>query len=60
MAITPTLDAKLLGEMVPGELIRFPTGRAMVLGLVAGCDFMEIPSGLVIILLGDLPGQPGV
>jgi hypothetical protein len=60
MTITPTLDAKLLGEMVPGELIRFPAGRAMVLGIVAGCDHLGIASGLVIVLLGDLPDRPGV
>ena len=42
MAITPTLDAKLLGEMVPGELVRFPARRAMILGIVAGCDHRGI------------------
>lgn len=60
MAITPTLDAKLLGEMVPGELIRFPAGGAMVLGIVAGCDHMGIAPGLVIVLLEDLPDRSGV
>jgi hypothetical protein len=57
MAITPTLDAKLLGEMVPGELIRFPAGGAMMLGVVAGCDHLGIASGLVIVLLEDLPDR---
>jgi len=59
MAITPNLDAKLLSEMAPGELVRFPAGATMVLGIVAGCDFMGIPSGLVIVLLEELPDQPG-
>jgi len=60
MAVIPTLSAKLLGEMVPGELIRFPARGAMVLGIVAGCDHMGIASGLVIVLLEDLPDRPGV
>jgi hypothetical protein len=46
--------------MVPGELIRFRAGGAMALGIVAGCDLIGIASGLLIVLLGDLPDRPGV
>lgn len=56
MTIIPDLAAKRLGEMAPGELIRFQFGEKMLLGMVAGCDFLQIPSGLVIVVLDDLPG----
>jgi hypothetical protein len=59
MAITPSLDARPIGEMTPGELIRFPSGAANPLAVVAGCDFLEIPSALVVILLEDYPDRPG-
>jgi hypothetical protein len=59
MTIVPDLHAKLLGETIPGELIRFRFWRKMVLGMVAGCDFLQIPSGMVIVALEDLPDRPG-
>ena len=59
MAMAPELDARLLGEMAPGELIRFRFRAKMILGMVAGCDFLQIPSGMVIMVLEDLPERPG-
>jgi len=59
MAMEPDLNAKLLAEMGPGDLIRFRFRGRMVLGMVAGCDFLQIPSGMVIIVLEDLPDRPG-
>jgi hypothetical protein len=59
MTIIPDLAAKLLGEMTPGELIRFRFRGKMLLGMVAGCDFLQIPCGMVIIVLDDLPDRPG-
>ena len=59
MAMAPELDARLLGEMAPGELIRFRFRAKMILGMVAGCDFLQIPSGMVIMVLEDLPDRPG-
>ena len=59
MTMEPDLNAKLLAEMGPGELIRFRFRGRMVLGMVAGCDFLQIPSGMVIIVLEDLPDRPG-
>jgi hypothetical protein len=60
MAIVPSLRAGPLGEMVDGELIRFRLGRRMVLGMVAGCDFVQIASGKVIVVLEDHPDRPGI
>ena len=59
MAMEPDLNAKLLADMGPGDLIRFRFRGRMVLGMVAGCDFLQIPSGMVIIVLEDLPDRPG-
>jgi len=59
MAMAPELDARLLGEMAPGELVRFRFRGKMMLGMVAGCDFLQIPSGMVIMVLEDLPDRPG-
>ena len=59
MAMAPDLDARLLGEMAPGELVRFRFRGKMILGMVAGCDFLQIPSGMVIMVLEDLPDRPG-
>ena len=59
MMIVPGLHAKPIAEMVPGELIRFPFRRTMPLGILAGCDFLRIPSGKVIVLLEDSPDRPG-
>lgn len=59
MTIIPDLAAKLLGEMSPGELIRFRFGEKMLLGMVARCDFLEISSGMVIVVMDDLPDRPG-
>lgn len=58
-AIVPRINAKPVGEMVPGELIRFRFRGRMPLGIVAGCDFLQIPSGRVIVLLEDVPDRPG-
>ena len=59
MKIVPDLHAKLLGETIPGELIRFHFRGKMVLGMVAECDFLQIPSGMVIVVLEDLPDRSG-
>jgi len=59
MRVVPNLEAKLLGEMVPGELIRFSFRRTMLLGIIAGCECFQLPSGLVIILLDEIPERPG-
>jgi hypothetical protein len=59
MTVFPNLDAKLMGETSPGELVRFPFGLKMLLGLVVGCDFLQLPSGMVIVLLEDIPDRPG-
>ena len=59
MTIAPELEAKPVGEMVPGELMRFRFRRKMLLGIVARCDFLQIPSGMVIVLLEDSPDRPG-
>jgi hypothetical protein len=53
------LQAKLLGDMAPGELVRFPFRRWMPLGIVACCDVHQSPAGIVIFLLEDLPDRPG-
>jgi len=59
MTITPNLVAKRLGEATPGELVRFPFRGKMVLGIVAGCDSLQIPSSKVIVVLEDLRDRPG-
>jgi hypothetical protein len=48
MTVILSLDARLLGQMAPGELIRFPVGGMMLLGIVAGCD----PGTVVVMLEG--------
>jgi hypothetical protein len=55
MTVIPSLDARPLGEMNPGALVRFGCGAAMLLGIVAGCDFYQISSGKVILMLGAHP-----
>lgn len=55
MTIIPELNAMPLGKMTPGELIRFRFRGRMPLGIVAKCDFLQIPSGMVVIVLEDLP-----
>jgi hypothetical protein len=53
MTVIPSLDARLLGQMVPGELIRFTVGGTMLLGMVAGCD-----PGTVVVMLEGHPENP--
>ena len=53
------IEEKLLGDMIPGELLRFEYRRKMLLGVAAQCEFLRIPSGLVIVVLEDIPERPG-
>ena len=59
MTVVPDIQAKLLGKSIPGELIRFKFRGRMLLGIVAGCDFLRIPSDKVIVVLEDIPDRPG-
>lgn len=59
MTVVPDLHAKLLGESIPGEMVRFKFRGKMLLGIVAGCDFLRIPSDKVIVVLEDISDRPG-
>ena len=59
MTVVPTLDAKPAAETTAGELIHFPVRGKMILGIVAGCDSLELPFEKVIVLLENMPERPG-
>ena len=55
MTVVPSLNAQHLGDITPGGLVRVRFGSTTLLGVVAGCDFYQIPSGKVIIMLEAHP-----
>lgn len=57
MIVKPDVQAKLLKETVPGELVRFSLRRTMILGVVFDHQAQDTASGLAILLLENLPGE---
>jgi hypothetical protein len=62
MPIVPNVQAKPMSDLKPGELVRFRFRGLMPLALAVGCDFLQIPSGMVLILLEGVSGDlhPGL
>ncbi len=59
MSLFPELQAKPMGQLVPGELVRCKFRRTMILGMAVGCDFLQLSSGMVFLPFEDFPDRPG-